>query len=129
MGEMVYDFARWVVSLDDPDPASAGQRERRTVTLTQIIERARAALSADDWIANDEQQLRFRSQMMILCAIFGVDWVNAWLREGDPPRRERFLSDSASFEAVMAEAAQTVYAQLLPISAVRASADYQPDLG
>lgn len=33
------DFARWVVSLDDPIDTPGGQ-ERRTVTLTKIIARA-----------------------------------------------------------------------------------------
>lgn len=38
-------FARWVVSLDDVD--GPGAEERRTVTLNQIIERARDALTED----------------------------------------------------------------------------------
>jgi hypothetical protein len=38
------ELARWLVSLDDPDPTSAGFQERRTVTMTRIIERARQAL-------------------------------------------------------------------------------------
>jgi hypothetical protein len=37
-------FAEWLVSMDDPDPDSAGFQARRTATLSQIIERARAAL-------------------------------------------------------------------------------------
>jgi hypothetical protein len=37
-------FAEWVVSLDDDDPESPGRQERRTVTLTQIVGRARAAI-------------------------------------------------------------------------------------
>jgi hypothetical protein len=37
-------FARWLVSLDNPDPASAGFQERRAVTLIRIIDRARQAL-------------------------------------------------------------------------------------
>lgn len=37
--------AEWLVSLDNPDPDSVGFRSRRTVTLTHIIERARAALA------------------------------------------------------------------------------------
>lgn len=38
------DLAEWLVSLDDDDPASPGRKDRQTVTLTQIINRARAAL-------------------------------------------------------------------------------------
>jgi hypothetical protein len=34
-------FARWLVSLDDPDPDSAGFQDRRVTTMTRIIERAR----------------------------------------------------------------------------------------
>ncbi len=34
-------FAQWIVALDEPDAI-----ERRTVTMTQIIEAARAALAA-----------------------------------------------------------------------------------
>ncbi|MBD3004804.1 hypothetical protein [Streptomyces sp. 5-10] len=36
------DFARWVISLDDVE--GPGAEERRTVTLTKIIQRAREAL-------------------------------------------------------------------------------------
>lgn len=42
------DYAEWVVSLDDPDPLSAGAKERRSITLHQIIERARYALNRLD---------------------------------------------------------------------------------
>jgi hypothetical protein len=38
------EFARWVVSLDDPDPQSQGFQDRRTVTMTTIIRRAEDAL-------------------------------------------------------------------------------------
>lgn len=37
------EFARWVVALDDPEDVLA-REERRTVTLTRIIDRAREAL-------------------------------------------------------------------------------------
>lgn len=37
-------FAEWVVSLDDDDPNSPGRLERKTVNLTQIINRAKEAL-------------------------------------------------------------------------------------
>lgn len=36
-------LAQWLVALDEPDAA-----ERRTVTLTQIIEQAKAALQVDE---------------------------------------------------------------------------------
>lgn len=35
----LYDLAEWLVALDEP-----GSQERRTVTMAQIINRARAAL-------------------------------------------------------------------------------------
>lgn len=38
-------FASWLVSLDDDNPDSPGRQERRTVTLSQIIDRARVALA------------------------------------------------------------------------------------
>jgi hypothetical protein len=38
------DLARWLVSLDDADPNGDGRRDRQTVTLTQIIDRARAVV-------------------------------------------------------------------------------------
>lgn len=43
------DFAEWVVSLDDIDPDSPGHKDRQTVTLTDIITRARQALNEDVW--------------------------------------------------------------------------------
>lgn len=39
------EVLRWLVSMDDPADAD-GKAERQTVTLTKIIERARAALEA-----------------------------------------------------------------------------------
>lgn len=39
------EFVAWLVSLDDPDPESRGFQDRRTVTLSDIIEKAR---SVDD---------------------------------------------------------------------------------
>lgn len=42
--ERLVEFAQWIVSLDDDDPASAGRKDRQTVTLTQIINRAKEAL-------------------------------------------------------------------------------------
>lgn len=41
--EKLRDLARWLVSMDDPEDV-LGREERRSVTLTAIIERARAAL-------------------------------------------------------------------------------------
>lgn len=37
-------FAEWLVSLDDDDPNSPGRKDRQTVTLTQIVNRAKEAL-------------------------------------------------------------------------------------
>lgn len=42
--EPVYDFVTWLASLDDPDPESQGFQDRRTVTLTQIVDRAKGVL-------------------------------------------------------------------------------------
>lgn len=42
--ESVRDLVEWLATLDDPDPASQGFQDRRTVTLTQIVERAKKAL-------------------------------------------------------------------------------------
>lgn len=42
--EPLRELAEWLVTLDDPDPASQGFQDRRTTTMTQIIERARKAL-------------------------------------------------------------------------------------
>jgi hypothetical protein len=42
--ERLEAFAEWVRSLDEPE----GWEERRSVTLTRIIERARNALSTPD---------------------------------------------------------------------------------
>lgn len=39
---------RWLVSLDDDDPESPGRVDRRTVTLTRIVDRARAALDPQE---------------------------------------------------------------------------------
>jgi hypothetical protein len=36
-------FARWLVAMDDPDNLD-GMAERRSITLTRIIDRARKAL-------------------------------------------------------------------------------------
>lgn len=38
------EFAEWIVSMDDDDPNSPGRKDRQTVTLTQIINRAKEAL-------------------------------------------------------------------------------------
>lgn len=40
----VREFARWIVSLDDDDPDSPGRKDRQTVNLTKIINRAKEAL-------------------------------------------------------------------------------------
>lgn len=41
------EFCRWLLTLDDPaDPV--GREDRRTVTLSKIIDRARAALRDQD---------------------------------------------------------------------------------
>lgn len=42
--QRLYSFARWIVSLDDDDPDSPGRKERQTITLTKIVERAKEAL-------------------------------------------------------------------------------------
>lgn len=42
--EGIANFARWIVSLDDDDPNSPGRKERQTITLTKIINRAKQAL-------------------------------------------------------------------------------------
>jgi hypothetical protein len=34
-------FAEWIISLDDDDPNSPGRKERQTITLTKIIEKAK----------------------------------------------------------------------------------------
>lgn len=57
----MYEFCQWIIALDDDDPDSPGRKERQTITLNKIIEKARGALrlsdykiarSADgDWIA------------------------------------------------------------------------------
>lgn len=44
--EKLGELARWLVSMDDPEDA-AGLEERRSVTLTRIIERAREALGRE----------------------------------------------------------------------------------
>lgn len=41
------EFCRWLLTLDDP-ANPIGIQERRTVTLTRIIDRARAALRDQD---------------------------------------------------------------------------------
>jgi hypothetical protein len=46
-GRAAAAFCRWLVSLDDPQDAAA-REARRTLTLEQIITRARAALAADE---------------------------------------------------------------------------------
>lgn len=38
------DFANWIISLDDDDPDSSGRKDRQTVTLNQIVIKAREAL-------------------------------------------------------------------------------------
>jgi hypothetical protein len=43
-GDGLRELAEWLVSLDDDDSDSPGRCDRRTVTLTQIIDRARNAL-------------------------------------------------------------------------------------
>lgn len=40
----VHDFMAWIISLDDPDPESQGFADRRSVTMTQIIRRAKEAM-------------------------------------------------------------------------------------
>lgn len=40
----VHDFLTWIISLDDPDPASEGFQSRRVTTMTDIIRRAREAM-------------------------------------------------------------------------------------
>lgn len=38
------EFAEWLISLDDDDPNSPGRKDRQTVTLTKIINKAKEAL-------------------------------------------------------------------------------------
>jgi len=40
-------LAEWLVAMDDDDPESIGRQDRRTVTLTAIIDRALAALDGE----------------------------------------------------------------------------------
>lgn len=47
VGTEAIEVLEWLVSMDDSDNPD-GLKERKTVTLTKIIERARAALSALD---------------------------------------------------------------------------------
>lgn len=35
------DFIDWIISLDDDDPNSPGRKDRQTITLNKIIERAK----------------------------------------------------------------------------------------
>jgi hypothetical protein len=46
-GRATVEFCRWLATLDDPQDA-AGREARRTVTLEQIIDRARVALAVDE---------------------------------------------------------------------------------
>lgn len=45
--QLLTALAEWLVSLDDPDPDSAGFRARRTVSLSDVIGQARIALGRD----------------------------------------------------------------------------------
>lgn len=36
------EFVDWIISLDDDDPNSPGRKDRQTITLNKIIERARS---------------------------------------------------------------------------------------
>jgi len=45
--ERLRQFARWIVSLDDPDPKSQGFQDRKTVTMNTIVQQAREALGED----------------------------------------------------------------------------------
>ena len=38
------EFAQWLIRMDDDDPESQGRIDRKTVTLNQIIDRARKAI-------------------------------------------------------------------------------------
>ena len=44
--DQMVDFLDFLISLDDPDPASAGGVARRTITLNQIIQRAQVVRDA-----------------------------------------------------------------------------------
>jgi hypothetical protein len=35
------DFRDWILSLDDDDPESPGRKERKTITLNKIVQKAR----------------------------------------------------------------------------------------
>lgn len=41
------DVCRWLLTLDDPEDV-VGREDRRTVNLTEIIQRARLALAAEE---------------------------------------------------------------------------------
>jgi hypothetical protein len=51
--DKVCSLAGWLVSLDDDDPDSPGRVERRTVTLNQIIGKARDVLAILDGKTGD----------------------------------------------------------------------------
>lgn len=40
--DQLLEFRDWIISLDDDDPESPGRKERQTITLTKIIDKARA---------------------------------------------------------------------------------------
>lgn len=43
----MYELVNWLVTLDDDDPESPGRKDRQTVTLTQIINKAKIALATE----------------------------------------------------------------------------------
>lgn len=40
-------FVDWLIAMDDPDPVSVGGVRRRSITLNQIIQRAKEARDRD----------------------------------------------------------------------------------
>lgn len=60
-------FCRWLVSMDEPEDV-LGRAERRTVTLTQIIDRARRVLAEAGSAATDQPgEVRTHSYLSTGC--------------------------------------------------------------
>lgn len=79
MSDEATDMLRWLVSMGDPDDA-AGLEARRTVTLTEIVDRARAALAAHDSTSDDEYTPTREAAGIPTCE---HHWV--WRHQGDTP--------------------------------------------
>lgn len=44
LSSRLFEFALWIIELDNDDPNSPGRKERQTITLNKIIKRAEEAL-------------------------------------------------------------------------------------